>query len=919
MPEWSIVISGPTESVTLDPDPQEVFSGDLVSWSNRTDYLPDDANSQTITIDGADPNVTKPMVAPSWGSSSPAYKVTQAAGSTVAYTVKPTNDPNVAGVKGTIKVVTALALLLLASICAPSLHAQMKAQQDCSVLLGGELQDPPQIDRDSGAHQLRGTLSTVGEKELIAFNKGTWVSGALTKDNITCVPQWVRTYRKGDGMDANQNPDAPATLPAPGPTLRSQIGDLVELTFLNLIDPLNFPGTDTGKCDETQSSAGAVYPQTDTYPNCFHGSVFTNVHFHGTHTSPNSTADNVFLQIVPSPRSSNNARTPFVTAATVQNAFKDFFGRCEQMLNLNNSPQQWPHIYADLPEAFRKTQDDLLSKNQPKLYAANLSAQANGAFPQNYIGAFPYCYRLPVYTDAVFPPAPMTDEMATHMAGAGSTEHDETLAPKRKLMMGQAPGTHWYHAHKHGSTTLNLSNGMSGVMVIEGKYDEEIRDYYKGMGGITEHVILLNQIGVTPRREGGSAPSPGPYFSANGRLQPVIKMKPGEVQWWRIADASSRSGLILTTPPADGLTRRQLAVDGVQFANARYVESENKEIVLTSGSRADLLVMAPKNATGRYPVMATLTTDPIIDRANSQVLFYVEIDTSGSRDMDFMNRASSYFPPYLADITKDEVTGHKTITFATDRDPNKPNFTNHTINGIKFSGEVGALVLLNQTEEWKIENASYNPKIAHPFHIHINPFQITEEFEPNARLSTTNGPGTVSTVKDSNVVTGTGFNTTFRVGDFITIAGESVANVVSIAADGTSLVFSTAKAKGVTNAAYTVGIPLYTTNKDRQDQHPDQCYIDPNDNTSWHPCGPTEPAEGDGRKWWDVFSIPSGQIFYTKGSTAATPIPGYFKLVSRFVDYSGYYVIHCHILAHEDRGMMTVVYVAPLQPPFSHH
>jgi hypothetical protein len=54
-------------------------------------------------------------------------------------------------------------------------------------------------------------------------------------------------------------------------------------------------------------------------------------------------------------------------------------------------------------------------------------------------------------------------------------------------------------------------------------------------------------------------------------------------------------------------------------------------------------------------------------------------------------------------------------------------------------------------------------------------------------------------------------------------------------------------------------------------------------------------------------------------------VPGYFKMRSRFVDYPGWFVIHCHILAHEDRGMMTVVQVsvekiekgAPL--PFSHH
>ena len=48
-------------------------------------------------------------------------------------------------------------------------------------------------------------------------------------------------------------------------------------------------------------------------------------------------------------------------------------------------------------------------------------------------------------------------------------------------------------------------------------------------------------------------------------------------------------------------------------------------------------------------------------------------------------------------------------------------------------------------------------------------------------------------------------------------------------------------------------------------------------------------------------------------------MPGHFRMRSNFVDYAGYYVLHCHILAHEDRGMMTVVEVAPLQTPYSHH
>jgi FtsP/CotA-like multicopper oxidase with cupredoxin domain len=38
------------------------------------------------------------------------------------------------------------------------------------------------------------------------------------------------------------------------------------------------------------------------------------------------------------------------------------------------------------------------------------------------------------------------------------------------------------------------------------------------------------------------------------------------------------------------------------------------------------------------------------------------------------------------------------------------------------------------------------------------------------------------------------------------------------------------------------------------------------------------------------------------------------------VDFTGQYVLHCHILAHEDRGMMELVQVVPRpKGPYSHH
>jgi hypothetical protein len=62
-------------------------------------------------------------------------------------------------------------------------------------------------------------------------------------------------------------------------------------------------------------------------------------------------------------------------------------------------------------------------------------------------------------------------------------------------------------------------------------------------------------------------------------------------------------------------------------------------------------------------------------------------------------------------------------------------------------------------------------------------------------------------------------------------------------------------------------------------------------------CG-SQPQQSN-RIWWDTFAIPLARPTQT---TPQQPIPGYFKMQSRFVDYSGAYVMHCHILVHEDRN-----------------
>ncbi|HEX6642235.1 MAG TPA: multicopper oxidase domain-containing protein, partial [Thermoanaerobaculia bacterium] len=711
-----------------------------------------------------------------------------------------------------------------------------------------------------------------------------------------CWPQWVRAFRSPDAVPAYP-PIGDLNELMSGPTLRARVGDLIQLTFLNNVDPAVFGASsdgptkidagDIGDCDSTsapypgnaKSSTGK--PLGDTFPNCFHGSTTANLHFHGTHTNPNTTGDNVFLEILSSKRLIGGAP---VMPGDVADDFKKFFGDCAMKL-APAAPVEWPRHWSDLPSTWTDYQKKLLMQfdSQPstpaanKLWPKNAAQLAIGNWPQYYVGSYPYCFKLPDY-DAVADAAPMAEMDHSAMAGAGAVERDGADAstmlsealPTHPLRMGQAPGTHWYHAHKHGSTAINVSNGMSGAFIIEGKYDDEINEKYKAYGpNFTRKVpvMVINQFGVSPNLKSPGGADKGPDFSVNGRINPIVNMRPGEVQMWRIVNTSSRGGAYFNLPPqkfAESSAKavfewRRIAQDGVQFNDYNYqlASHQNSTFLLAAGNRADLLVKAPACPSPLKTCTAQILVNNIVDPSDlsgATPVSLLTVKVSGTPytpAMPFMDHAPT-FPPFLSDIADAEVTGWQTVNFATQAQvapPTQPAM--HTINGKKFDGEVGVSVLLNKVEQWKITNATAG-NISHPFHIHINPFQVVEVFDPNEKLS-----------------------------------------------DGTT--------------------SKYVTTGGGQGLKPGQCYLDPDgDPESWKPCNPAVVPSSKNEIWWDVFPIPSG-VSAKKADGSAIIIPGYFKMRSRFVDYPGYYVIHCHILAHEDRGMMTVVEVTPLLPPFSHH
>jgi FtsP/CotA-like multicopper oxidase with cupredoxin domain len=790
---------------------------------------------------------------------------------------------------------------------------------------------PELVSKDG---KLQGTLVVTAQQQSIASRIPP--SAPETTSTFECYPQLVRVMNGTGALPAAPvTPAGTYPLPLPGPTLRVRVGELVELTLLNQIDAGRFPNSSIdrgdsaeGGCDQTPVYPGPTTGPHDTYPDCFHGSSTINMHFHGTHTNPNSTGDNVFIELRPSMRTKDQANKPIVTAASVKKPFKEFFEHCEAKLTPAKVLSQWPRTWKDLPEEYTKEQKRLLkiydlTPGVKKLWPVDKAQLEKQDWPQYYMGAYPYCFRLPEYTETTWPPA---DNPPT-TGGAGTAEHAE-MGMEHPLKMGQAPGTHWYHAHKHGSTAIDVANGMTGAIIIEGGYDDYFNTQYGAGWTRKQPVMVINQIGTATNLErgGGTAtgtPRPqwqgqdkGPDFSVNGRIQPVVKMYPGEVQMWRIVNSSGRAGTFFVGPPAGGFEWKQLAQDGVQFNDDNYNARWNKNasFLLMPGNRADLLVKAPTTLTAGatlYPVLVQNEVDPS-DRPTAAKIPLIEIRIDGSGTaMNFPDHTAP-FPPFLQDIAASEVTGTKQIVFAS----TGPPFATHTIDGKKFDGEVGEVVLLNTVEEWTVVNKTYSPAISHPFHIHINPFQVTEVFDPNRQLRSGSGSGTVSTTKGSATVTGTSFTTQLHVGDLITISGQRTAAVLAIASD-TSLTISANASATAAGATYTYVVPYYTSSKTPQTG---QCVINALDPSSFKPCDATAPKD---RIWWDVFPIPAGNpnvvVANADGTTKTVQVPGQFKMRSRFVDFSGYYVIHCHILAHEDRGMMTIVEVAPLRSPYSHH
>ncbi len=400
-------------------------------------------------------------------------------------------------------------------------------------------------------------------------------------------------------------------------------------------------------------------------------------------------------------------------------------------------------------------------------------------------------------------------------------------------------GTFWYHPHLHGSTALQVSSGMAGALVIQGdrlpSVDRtgDIDTLLVSQDGarFKERVVLLQQIQYACRDASGaikkdsaeawvcdpgdvgsieaydqfgptSWKNSGRFTTINGLVVPEFRdTVAGEPERWRIIHAGVRDSVNLKfqklvsasgdTPslPAtrnakvqsdfvdevcqsEQLAQFSIATDGLTRPNIR----KQTQSILHPGYREDLVMVFPEPGIycvidGDAPGNETVSTES----KSRKLLGFVRVAPAGSlvdepesvlKDA-LIVAAQAYMPSDVADtVVADLNDGLRLTKFAphaslqnVDVDGVRSVGFNIALgSGVEFQiGEFDASgnlinakpfdpdildrkLPLGAIEEWQIRSFFFG----HPFHIHVNPFQIIEVLDENGVDVSNHDPGNSS-------------------------------------------------------------------------------------------------------------------------------------------------------------------------------
>jgi FtsP/CotA-like multicopper oxidase with cupredoxin domain len=275
-------------------------------------------------------------------------------------------------------------------------------------------------------------------------------------------------------------------------------------------------------------------------------------------------------------------------------------------------------------------------------------------------------------------------------------------------------GTYWYHPHPHHKTLHQVASGLFGGLVIRAADDplpiavperllllSDHRFNADGTLDVPEHADSLSPFDIVTGRE-------GEMVLVNGQLQPTLSIRSGELQLWRVVNASPGRYYRLALP---GHTFLHVGSDAGLFE--RPVEVS--DILLAPSDRVELLVRGT-GAPGSQVILQSLP--------------YNRYESTFTPE-DWKTPLDLLTVQYTTEEPTTPLAIPATLRPVPALDPAKAVATRTIslqlgpkINGKSFDMDrVDIRAKLNTMEIWRISNTT---GIDHPFHLHGFSFQVLD-------------------------------------------------------------------------------------------------------------------------------------------------------------------------------------------------
>lgn len=312
----------------------------------------------------------------------------------------------------------------------------------------------------------------------------------------------------------------------------------------------------------------------------------------------------------------------------------------------------------------------------------------------------------------------------------------ESFVYRLKIPVDHPQGSFWYHSHAmaaacsppeggdddhghamRGDTENQIFAGLSGALVV-GDVRSTLPAAYRN---VVAHTFLFKDVqfdgdgrirqSTDDKKIDSNAPT---VRLVNGQLRPVLDIRPGETQLWRLVNGGAN-------------IYYRLALDGFRFAvvgeDGRPVAAVTTptSLSLPPAKRFEVMVTAPDLPSAATATLRTTAFDtgPTGDSYPDVALAEVRVAGAPATPLPLP-------PPPMSsavhDLSSAPVAQRRTVVLSQDRQTEQ-----FTINGRPFSMAESVFdtpAVLGTVEEWTILNAS---GADHPFHLHINAFQVMSE------------------------------------------------------------------------------------------------------------------------------------------------------------------------------------------------